>query len=121
MNYKFLFCLSLTGACFFSHSWAQQSINSLHIGDQCPEVELSMVNYATPVARLSDFRGKAVILDFWATWCAPCVGSFPKMDSIQKAFPDKLVILPVTYEEKTAVGYFSVNSSMSKTFNPSRW
>jgi thiol-disulfide isomerase/thioredoxin len=106
MNYtKFLYCLFLT-VCLFSHSPAQPVIRPLHIGDQCPEGALSMVNYPTPGARLSDFHGKAVILDFWATWCAPCVGSFPRMDSIQKAFPDKLTILPVTYEDKTVVNYF---------------
>lgn len=107
MNYpRFLFCISLGAVCLFSRSLAQQPGIALHIGDQCPDMELSMVNYATPTARLSDFRGKAIILDFWATWCAPCVGSFPKMDSIQKTFGDKLMILPVTYEDKNAVDYF---------------
>ena len=37
-----------------------------------------------PVKRLADYRGKIIVLDFWATWCQPCVRSLPKLDVLAR-------------------------------------
>jgi len=44
---------------------------------------------------ISDYKGKLVVLDFWATWCKPCVKSLPAMSKVQKEFPNKLKIIAV--------------------------
>jgi thiol-disulfide isomerase/thioredoxin len=83
-----------------------QQFHALKIGDKVPDVVLTLYNYKQPTAHLSDFKNTSFILDFWATTCSPCVGAFPKLDSLQKRFRDRLTILPVTIESKTTVATF---------------
>ncbi len=50
--------------------------------------------------RLSDFRGKPVVLEFWATWCPPCRASIPGMEKIYRSFaPKGLTILAVSLDD----------------------
>lgn len=41
---------------------------------------------------LSKLKGKVVVLDFWATWCGPCIASIPKNNEIHKKYKDKGVV-----------------------------
>jgi peroxiredoxin len=50
--------------------------------------------------RLQDQRGKAVVLDFWATWCSPCRASMPHLDHLQERHArDGLVVLGLSVDE----------------------
>ena len=75
--------------------WAgAQAQERLIIGDKVPNVIFSTVlNYKDSTIQLSQFRGKAVILDFWATWCTACLVGFPKLDSLQRLHNKNLQIL----------------------------
>jgi thiol-disulfide isomerase/thioredoxin len=42
--------------------------------------------------RLSDYKGKPVVLNLWATWCAPCVEEMPSLDRLQRDFPSVAVV-----------------------------
>ena len=78
-------------------SWAQPaSIKPLTVGDRVPDIAFNhVINYKTPVATLSDFKGKLVILDFWATTCMSCIFHMPLCDSLQSAFNSQIQILLV--------------------------
>ena len=45
---------------------------------------------------ISDFEGKVVLIDFWETWCKPCLASFPTMQKVQEEYSDSFVVLAVT-------------------------
>ena len=51
---------------------------------------------------LADYKGKIVLLNFWATWCAPCVKEMPSLDRLQAEMgKDKFVVLPLSLDGPT--------------------
>lgn len=75
---------------------AQEKPKRLYIGDKVPDIEFKgMYNYPRKTAKLSDFKGKAVILDFWNKGCSSCIAYFPKMQRLQEEFKHDIVVLLV--------------------------
>jgi thiol-disulfide isomerase/thioredoxin len=51
--------------------------------------------------RLADYKGKVVLVDFWASWCPPCKTSFPAIDALYRAYQEKgLEVLAVNVDER---------------------
>jgi peroxiredoxin len=70
-------------------------------GEPAPDFILLDVN--GNVVRLSDFKGKAVVLNFWATWCVPCRQEFPELINAYDRNKDKgLVIIGVNVRENAS-------------------
>src|SRR5690242_5096876 len=49
--------------------------------------------------KLEDYKGKVVLLNFWATWCVPCAGEMPLLGEMQKRYKDKLVVLAASIDD----------------------
>ncbi len=68
-----------------ARSTGQLGVRSANVKDeQAPDFTLQSINGET--IRLSDFRGKAVLLNFWATWCAPCRIEMPWFVEMQDRY-----------------------------------
>ena len=78
------------------------------MGETAPDVQLVAADGKQ--THLSSYSGKPVLLDFWATWCGPCVASMPKLAELDHdAVPKGLVVLSVDEDEneKTATDFLS--------------
>lgn len=55
--------------------------------------------------KLSDYKGKIVILDFWATWCAPCRKGIPDLIEIQKEYNNEVVVIGISLDQSNTINY----------------
>lgn len=67
-----------------------------------PSPALSTLNWLnSEPLQLEALKGKVVLLDFWATWCGPCLGAIPKLNKLHEEFKDQgLVIIGVCHPRK---------------------
>ena len=85
----------------FGIVWLQSSkYEPPKIGKVAPE--FALVDLDDKPVRLSDYRGKVVFLNFWATWCKPCREEMPSMEVLHKNFAkDGLIVLAVSIDRVT--------------------
>jgi cytochrome c biogenesis protein CcmG/thiol:disulfide interchange protein DsbE len=82
------------------------------VGQAAPDVEFSALQSAGTI-KLSSLRGKVVLLDFWASWCAPCQEELPLLDDMATRLKDKNVeIVGLSLDEnKTDAEHFLTRKS----------
>lgn len=69
------------------------------VGMEAPDFEVTLLD--GEVFRLSEQRGKVVLINIWASWCGPCVAEMPDIDQLAKDYADELVVIGVNCGEET--------------------
>jgi peroxiredoxin len=94
-------------------------------GDRAASFDLPRVDGSGNLS-LESLRGKWVYLDFWATWCDPCLSAVPALENLRKEFPaDQFQVLAVNLDKKVSkarkfmkrknIGYPSVSDPKGRT------
>jgi len=85
----------------------------LNPGDTAPELVVQKLD-GTPT-KLSDYRGKTVLLNFWASWCGPCESEIPAFEELYARLKDKdFTVVAVALDDSLEnIKEFSVKHSMS--------
>jgi len=68
------------------------------LGAAAPAFELEAPNGKQRIS-LAEYTGKVVVIDFWATWCAPCKESFPVYQRLAQKFGGKLAVIGISVDE----------------------
>ncbi len=64
-----------------------------------PAPALDLIAEDGTAVRLDTFAGQVVLLDFWGTWCGPCVEALPRLDALHRAYPDLVMLGLASYED----------------------
>ncbi|MBI5141775.1 MAG: TlpA family protein disulfide reductase [Nitrospirae bacterium] len=76
---------------------------SASAAERIPAADFALQDMSGKTVRLSDFSGKVVLLNFWATWCRECVDELPELESLHLKFKDKgLAVIAISIDRKAA-------------------
>jgi thiol-disulfide isomerase/thioredoxin len=88
--------------CSFTLLFAQ---TELKIGDKANlKLDKLLQSPFDKLNAVEELKGKVILLEFWATWCAPCIKAFPHLNELKNKFEDSdFVIIAITYESEELV------------------
>ena len=104
-----LFAVAVLWIAFASQTWSDQKAGVTAVKDRHPVADLAFPQLSGGSWRLSDHRGQVVLINYWASWCAPCRQETPGLISLERDYRYKgLSIVGVSMDEggKAAVETF---------------
>ena len=111
---RFLAQLAVLAAAGSGPAWAADfEVSRWPAGEPAPA--LQAIDLAGKTWRLADLRGRAVLVNFWATWCPPCRAEMPSLQDMAAIYgPDKIVVLAINFKEsRNTAARFAQASALS--------
>ena len=103
----------MLATCHFPMSAAEDSLNSKfrETSDSPYSLDFALIDQAGTVWRLAQLRGQVVVINFWATWCAPCLKELPSMQALSTLLENEAFsLLAINVgEESTEINKFVEN------------
>ena len=75
-----------------------RALDSPLVGKPAPNFALRTLDGS--IVRLDDFRGQPVFLNFWATWCQPCIVEHPVLQAVARQYEGRVTFLGVVYHDE---------------------
>lgn len=92
-------------------------VGAVEVGQPAPAFSLPRVGSGAPVS-LGSLRGQVVVIDFWASWCRPCIEAMPELDRLTRELgPRGLQVLAVSIDEEASAAEGALGSG-SHAFTP---
>ncbi len=82
------------------------SVNDSENRDRLTDYSWALLQHNGQEVNLKEFRGKKILINYWATWCPPCIAEMPGMQTLYDDYKDSVVFLFVTSDEAEVVKTF---------------
>ncbi len=80
---------------------------NIQVGVEVPDFEMQVLtNQGTTTTKIRDYRGKVIILEFWATYCGPCLPAMDHLAEVRNNFTDEVEVFAITDEPRSKVVNF---------------
>lgn len=80
------------------------------VGERAPAI---VIHDGAQTVSLRSYRGKTVVLNFWASWCAPCIEEFPSLIDLQRRMPNVVVLAVAFDSDEASYRQFLVDNNIS--------
>jgi cytochrome c biogenesis protein CcmG, thiol:disulfide interchange protein DsbE len=87
-----------------------RSSHPAQVGEKAPAI---VIHDGPQTVALRDYRGKTVVLNFWASWCAPCAEEFPSLVQLQRQMPQVAVLAVAFDTDEPSYRQYLVDNNLS--------
>ncbi|MDA7493082.1 TlpA family protein disulfide reductase [bacterium] len=101
--------LILVAGCMPSPNLGRTSAGGLAVGDQAPAVQIQQLVHGPPLD--AETASGVQVVEFWATWCGPCLAGMPHLSALQETYGDQVTILGITSEDLSTVESFLASTA----------
>lgn len=88
-----------------------KSTPGINVGEKA--LDFTLKDLSGNEVSLSDYKGKKIMLNFWATWCPPCKAEMPDMQKLYEKHKDELIILAVNLDPQNDVSGFVTDMGLT--------